>query len=67
MVTRSSTAKNGSRRSARASKTMSKSAMIKEQIANMSEIQRKKILAEMLMGKKPKIMSTFKSGPSFRR
>tara|TARA_R100000697_G_scaffold112069_1_gene129483 strand:+ start:411 stop:551 length:141 start_codon:yes stop_codon:yes gene_type:complete len=46
---------------------MSKSAMIKEQIANMSEIQRKKILAEMLMGKKPKIMSTFKSSPSFRR
>jgi len=50
-----------------ATKTMSKTNMIKEQINAMSEEKRKSVLRQMLEGKTPNIMKSFKSGPSHRR
>ena len=50
-----------------ATKTMSKTNMIKEQINAMSEEKRKSVLRQMLEGKTPSIMKSFKSGPSYRR
>ena len=50
-----------------ATKTMSKGKMINEQINAMSEEKRKSVLRQMLEGKTPSIMKSFKSGPSYRR